>query len=138
MTILTLITCFLFSSLTAPPASSVMIFASEGINPYQALWNATTIVESGKNAFAIGDKHLKQHSYGIAQIRKTRLDDFYKQTGIRYDVTDMYDTVKSKQVFMYYCTGNDLERISRMWNGGVRGMKKKSTLNYWHKIKKHL
>ena len=138
MITLTLITCFFCASLGAPPAPSTMIFESEGINPYEALWNATTIVESGKNAFAVGDKHLKEYSYGIVQIRKTRLDDFYRQTGIRYDVADMYDTLKSKQVFMHYCTGLNMEKISREWNGGNKGMKKKSTLKYWRKIQSKL
>ena len=136
MTTLILITCFFCGSLGAPPAPSATIFASDGINPYDALWNATTIVESGKNAFAVGDKHLIGYSYGIAQIRQVRLDDYYQRTGIRYDVTDMYDTIKSKQIFMWYASQMgpyNMETIARRWNGSGE-----MTKIYWKKIKRHL
>jgi len=135
---LTLIISLFCASLGAPPSPALTMFIAPEIQPYEALWNATCKVESNFNAYAIGDKHLKQKSYGIAQIRKTRLDDYYRQTGIRYSVTDMYDPNKSKEVFMHYASGTNLESISRCWNGGDRGMSKKSTLKYWKLIQKHL
>jgi len=135
---ITLIISLFCALLTAPPSPAMVMFAPPEIKPYEALWNATCAVESNFNPYAIGDKHMKRWSYGIVQIRKSRLDDYYRQTGIRYTVTDMFDTDKSKEVFMYYCTGTDLERISREWNGGNRGMQKKSTKNYWKQIQKRL
>ena len=51
----------------------------------------------------------------------------------------MYDTIKSKEVFMYYATKyrpENIEAISRSWNGGYNWRNKKSTINYYLKIKK--
>jgi hypothetical protein len=133
MTLITFIFSFFFSVLTAPPNKELCIVTGEVIRPYEAIWQAVCYVESGGERFAIGDKHLKTHSYGIVQIRQSRLDDFYNKTGIRYSLTDMYDTLKSKQVFIYYCQG-DYETIARTWNGGEKGMNKKSTVKYWQKV----
>ncbi len=138
MMTLTFIICLFCGLLTAPPYQSVAIIAPEAIKPYEALWQATCRVESNCNPYAIGDLHLSHKSYGIAQIRQSRLDDYYRQTGIRYFVKDMFDTVKSKQIYMYYARGTDLEAISRRWNGGERGMNKKSTIKYWNLVRQNL
>ena len=125
--------------LKAPIYPRGYIVESEAIRPYEALWLATCQVESGCNPYAIGDRYLKKKSYGISQIRQSRLDDYHRQTGIRYNVKDMFDVAKSKEIFMYYCTGSDLEVISRNWNGGEdKGISKKSTLKYWRKVQKRL
>lgn len=136
--ITTLIFLMLWQVLAAPPTNVLTLPLPEKLMPYEALWNATCKVESDFNRCAIGDRHLKNKSYGIAQIRKTRLDDYYKQTGIRYHVKDMFCPDKSKEVFMYYCNNSDLEVISRQWNGGIKGMNKRSTLKYWNKIQSEL
>jgi len=138
MTSLAFIICMFCASLTAPPAPGMVIIKPEAIRPYEAVWNATCHVESGFDFMAIGDKDLKLWSYGIVQIRQSRLDDYYRLTDVKYSVTDMFDPVKSKEVFMSYCTGNDMERISRCWNGGPTGMQKESTIEYWKLIQKHL
>ena len=135
---LTLIISLFCLSLSAPPSPAITIVSMDAIKPYEALWNAVCLVESSNNPFAIGDKNLKEHSYGIVQIRQSRLDDYYKQTGIRYTVTDMFCPDKSKEVFMFYCTGTNLDRISREWNGGHRGMQKESTKKYWKLINSRL
>jgi len=132
------IICLFCASLTAPPPPGMVIIKPEAIRPYEALWNATCHVESGFDVKAIGDKDLKLWSYGIVQIRQSRLDDYYRLAGIRYSVMDMFDPIKSKEVFMFYCTGNDMERISRCWNGGPTGMQKESTIKYWKLIQKQL
>jgi hypothetical protein len=127
-----------FLKLPAPGYASLVIVEGEAVNPFEQLWKANCKVESSGNPFAIGDKNLKSHSYGIVQVRLSRLSDFYNKTGIRYSERDMFDTVKAKRVFMAYCTDLNMERISREWNGGEKGMQKKSTLKYWMKIKKEL
>jgi hypothetical protein len=33
---------------------------------------------------------------------------------------------------------NDIERITRTWNGGPKGMNKSSTKKYFEEVKKHL
>jgi hypothetical protein len=117
----------------APEYRSLIIGINAPIQPYEALWNATCKVESGFDAYAIGDKNLKKHSYGIAQIRESRLRDFNNATGNHYAITDMFDVSKSKEVFMYYCTGADLEKIAKAWNGSGP-----MTVKYWKLIKPNL
>jgi len=120
------------------PGSHVMtVIGTEAIRPHEAVWNATCKVESNFNPFAVGDKHLSKHSYGIAQIRQSRLDDYYRETGIRYTIEDMFIPEKAKQVFMYYAHP-DNEITARTWNGGSKGMEKSATLEYWKLIKSNL
>jgi hypothetical protein len=73
----------------------------------------------------------------VAQIRQSRLDDYAKQTGIRYTVKDCFDKEISKSIFMFYAV-SDYETVSRLWNGGTEGMNKKSTIKYWQRVKKLL
>lgn len=123
------------------PAGQTIFYIEqpEAIRPYEAIWQATCLVESNFNDSAIGDQHLKEWSYGRAQIRRSLLDDYFEQTGILYSVTDMFDPVKAKRVFMHYASKYDpwdIESIARCWNGGEKGMNKPATLNYYLKIKK--
>jgi hypothetical protein len=134
----TLIITLFCSVLIAPPFESVAIIRDEPICPYEAIWKATCKVESNFNPFAIGDRHLRDKSYGIVQVRKARLSDYLRQTGISYTESDMFDPAKSKEVFMHYAFQidyRDTERISREWNGGKKGMQKKATKKYFELIK---
>ena len=136
-----LISILFCTLLSAPPNNAGMIFESEPVNPFESLWKATCKVESNFNPFAIGDKHLKEWSYGIAQIRRVRLDDYFKRTGIRYTTGDMFDTVKSKQVYLYYASQfspHQTEAVSRAWNGGNNWQQKRQTKKYYLKIEKAL
>ena len=121
-------------SLKAPSDSRAVIIQPEAIQPYEAIWNAVCKVESNNDPFVIGDKHLRQYSYGVAQIRQIRLDDYYDRTGIQYTPKEMFDPVKSKEVFMYFMMQyNDTDLAVRRWNGaGYR------TYAYLNKVKKHL
>jgi hypothetical protein len=121
----------------SPGNQVVSILLMEPMRPYEAIWNATCKGESNFDPFAIGDKHLKAHSYGIVQVRKSRLDDYYRETGIRHTVTDMFDPKKAKMVFMHYAQG-DYENVSRTWNGGPDGMQNPKTYEYWLRIKSYL
>ena len=120
--------------LSAPGDSRAVIIQPEAIQPYEAIWNAVCKVESNNDPFVIGDKHLRQYSYGVAQIRQIRLDDYYDRTGIQYTTKEMFDPVKSKEVFMYFMMQyNDTDLAVRRWNGqGIR------TYAYLNKVKKHL
>jgi len=135
-----LITLFCFQ-LSAPPYERLAIIKAEAINPYEAIWQATCKVESDNNPFAIGDKHLKDYSYGIVQVRKARLKDYYNKTGVKYSEMDMFDPVKSKELFMYYASRynpSQIREISSEWNGGTNWKKKKSTMKYYKKILRQL
>jgi hypothetical protein len=122
----------------SPEHRTLCIIAPEKIQPYEKVWNATCHIESNFDSMAIGDKHLRLKSYGIAQIRQSRLDDFYNKTGIRYTTKDMFNPAKSKQVFLFYASGSDMEVVARLWNGGPHGMKNSATIKYWNLIKKNL
>ena len=137
MTILltTIMICF---KLSAPPSGAVAIFETPGYNPFESLWNATCIVESGKDRFAIGDNGK---SWGIAQIQQSRLNDYFNRTGIRYTLQDMFDVQKSRQIFMFYAGLHgpyQQERICRMWNGGWNYQRIRATKVYYRKIQAHL
>ena len=138
---LTLITIMLCLQLSAPPSNTVTIFESEGTNPFENLFKAVCQVESSGNQFAVGDKHLAEWSYGICQIRGSRLNDYYKQTGVRYTTEDMFDPAKAKRVFLHYASQYgpyQFESISRAWNSGPNFKKVKMSKEYWQKVKKHL
>jgi len=131
-----IISIFYFQILTAPPNGAEVVFESERVNPFEDLWQATCFVESSGNRFAIGDNGK---SWGIAQIQQSRIDDYYQRTGIRFELSDMFDVEKSREVFMYYCSDPyNLEAISRSWNGGNNWRQKKQTHDYWYKVQKFL
>ena len=127
----------LFSlTLKAPSERAIVIVKTEAIEPYETIWDAVVKVESNGDLFAIGDRHLKDKSYGIVQIRQVRLDDYFERTEIRYSEKDMFDPVKSKEIFLYYADRigpYDMERIIRNWNG-----KWELTDDYYAKVRKVL
>jgi len=134
-----LLMCFI--KLPAPGSGALMIVEAEAVKPYEQLWKATCKVESSNNPFAIGDKNLKAHSYGIVQVRGSRLSDFYDRTGIRYTERDMFDTVKAKRVFMHYAmqfNPADIKSISCSWNAGPNWKRVKSVNKYYLKVQKEL
>ena len=137
-----LILIFLFTLRAFCPMEQVLYLEqSEGVNPYDPVWRAICTIESNHNPKAIGDLNFKEYSYGIAQIRRSRLLDYYWQTGIWYNVTDMFSIEKSREVFMFYASQIDYrntEKICREWNGGNRGMAKRSTQKYYLKVKTRL
>ena len=142
MKILITILFLSFSALLkAPEAKTIFIRADVPQNPFEALYIATSTVESSNNPLAVGDKHLKGWSYGIVQVRESRLDDYYRRTGIRYTTDDMFDPVKARRVFMHYASDYNpyqIMEISRAWNGGPDWRNKKSTKGYWKLIQKQL
>ncbi len=141
---LLLLLCFgIISAIAGSPnhMKTIYIPFAPVYRPFEPLWRAVCTVESSNDPNAIGDKKLKHKSYGIAQIRQTRIDDYFRQTGIRYTTKEMFDTTKSKSVFMFYAmqySPNDIESVARSWNGGARGIKKHSTKKYYRKVLKYL
>jgi len=136
MITLTLILTLFTATLKAPNQRVIYIDQPEGINPFENVWKAVCQVESSGDPFAIGDKHLKEWSYGISQIRQVRLDHYYDRTGIRYYEKDMFSPAKSKQVFMYFADQigpYNLEKVIRNWNGSG-----KKTYKYLAKVKNQM
>ena len=138
MTITLIIALFCFR-LSAPPNSSMIIFESESVNPYESIWNAVCSIESSNNPLAYHMEDNGFASIGIAQVQESRVSDFNRRFRHSFTLMDMYQPKYAKIVFMAYASEfmpNDNESISRCWNGGKNGMSKKSTLKYYAKIKK--
>lgn len=118
-----------------------LLCASE-VSP--CLVRAIELAESGGNAHAIGDRHLKKMAYGPLQIRQPVCDDVNRRYGTRYRAEDMRgNRALSEKVFRLYlglhATKKNLGRAptnedrARIWNGGPKGWQKKSTRVYWTK-----
>ena len=131
---LTILILLISASLKAPSYPAIVIPAGEVINGYEAIWKAICQVESSGNRFAIGDKHLKEKSYGIVQLRQVKLDWYYKRTGIKYSIKDCYKVSVSKEIFMYHMNQySDVDEAIKKWNGSG-----KQTYIYLAKVKKEL
>ena len=131
--IISILTLFLTTA-KAPNDKRMAIVQPEKIMPYEALSKAVDIVETNCNPFAIGDKHLKQWSYGIKQIRQVKLDWYNNRTGKNYTTKDCYSESVSNEIFMYHMMQyNDVDLAIRKWNGSG-----KTTFAYLKKVKKHL
>jgi len=137
MRTLIILIVILFPLKLTAPAENYIVILQPNNDPIEALWKAVCIVESNNNPLAVGDKHLKNHSYGISQIRESRLKEFNKLAGKSYTVNDLFNPDVSQEIFYYYAVGS-YEEIARRWNGGINGMNKKSTENYWKLILKKL
>lgn len=120
-----------------PEYRTLDILRYEPIQPYESIWKAVCFVESMGNPFAYNPK---ENAYGIVQIRQVRINDFNKQTGSHYQLKEMLDTIKAKEVFLFYADKhyfNEIEMISRCWNGGEEnGIKYKQTKKYYLEVKK--
>ena len=105
-------------------------------------------VESGGDWSAIGDKGA---SRGALQIQRACWQDGIEELGVQWDYkTGAHDPAKAKAVCVAYLTryGRNYKRktgkeptaevLSRMWNGGPTGYKKKATEKYWQKVSKSM
>src|SRR5947208_1058676 len=61
---------------------------AHGAEPSDRLVAALIQVESGGNDHALGDKHLKDHAYGVLQIRQLVVDDYNRWCGTTYRAQD--------------------------------------------------
>ena len=117
----------------APQRKALYIAIEPPIRPYEALWDAMAMVESSGDPMAY---NARERATGIVQIRPILLDDYYQRTGNRLKLSDMYDTIKSKEIWYYYALKyhyTEYEQIARKWNGSGY-----QTEVYWNKVKKHL
>lgn len=133
MKTLLIILLFLPLTLYAPESHEAIVFQSSGVNPYESLFHATTIVESSKNPLVI---NYDEMAYGLVQIRQVKLDDFNKQSGKHYSLEDCLDPGIAREIYMHFASKYgpmDLEIIARAWNGSGP-----MTDRYWTKIQKEL
>jgi len=111
------------------------------------LVNALIYVESRGIDSAIGDRHLKEPSVGVLQIRPIMVREvnrICKRIGShqRFTLKDRFDRQKSIHMFLiwkeFHHKDSDFETISRSWNGGPKGPKSNRTLKYWEKVEQQL
>ena len=112
------------------------------------LIDAIIFVESRGNDSAIGDRHLVgNEAVGALQIRPIMVREvnrILKLQGktLRFKLKDRFDRQKSIHMFMvwkdWHHPNENIEKITRNWNGGPHGHTYKRTLPYWVKIQKQL
>jgi hypothetical protein len=124
-----------------------VVFVCSYINIYcgQELINAISMVESsgGKNVY-----NPSEGAHGPLQIRQIALTDVNKRYNLNINLEDVYCIEIASFVFWaytdMYATESRLGRTvtredrARIWNGGPNGFRRKSTLQYWDKVKKYL
>jgi hypothetical protein len=113
---------------SSPGRVEMWIVIPKAINQHEAIWKAICQYESKNYPMAY---NKRENAVGIAQIRPIRIKDYNQRTGKTYQLNEMYDTSKSKEVFMYYASKlQNPDKIIRKWNGS--GPK---TYEYLKKIK---
>jgi len=109
----------------------------EVVSPYDEILTAIAEVESGFS----DSYNPTEKAVGLLQVRQICLTDVNRRYNTRYTLNDMRNPVKAAHVFILYTAmynADSYEEMARIWNGGARGMKKKSTIGYWNKVKTHL
>ena len=117
----------------APVSNSMVIFASQRVEPFRMLISAIGMVETKFDTLAYNPE---EEAVGYFQIRPIRVRDYNERTGSSYTSSDMYDYEISEKVFLYYASQigpNNFEKIAKNWNGS--GIK---TIRYWKNVKKYL
>lgn len=103
------------------------------VDPYERIWNAVCMEESRMNPWA---HNIMENAVGISQIREVRIEEYNRLSGKNYQLHEMFDAVKSREVFMYYAHRigwRDEDLIIRKWNGSGP-----MTLKYLKRVKKYL
>ncbi len=121
--------------LSAPPAGCLSILAGESVNPYDNVWKAISVIESGNNRFAVNFEDPNGGSYGIVQIGQLKLNEYNTANGTDYKLADCFDVEVSRKIFMWHFMkyGTDIETASKAWNGSGP-----MTNIYWDKVRKQL
>ena len=94
-------------------------------------------VESNGKHLAI---NIKEDAVGVFQIRRIMVQEVNRIIGSNtFTFDDRFNPDKSLQMFIIiqgrYNPTMDLEIAARSWNGGLRGMSKRTTLPYYYKVK---
>jgi len=103
---------------------------------WAVLLAAVAMVESSNNPLAYNPDEGAVGAYQIRQLAVTDLNRLWKAN---YKLEDFYDANLSMHAFMGYghmYGAKTAEEYCRIWNGGPKGMKKKATEKYWHKVQK--
>jgi hypothetical protein len=104
--------------------------------PSSRLIEALVQIESKGNDDAVGDNG---RAVGCLQIHKEVVDDVNRHYGTFYTYDDRKCPIKSREICRKYLVmhggiRSTDEKYARIWNGGPKGHKKKSTKRYWRKV----
>ena len=99
------------------------------------IFDAIVEVESGGNPNAVGDGGK---AHGLAQAWGPAWREGCEALGVHWDyVTGVRDLRKCNKIFHAYTSlygaRTDQQR-ARIWKGGPRGDRRRSTLPYWRKV----
>jgi hypothetical protein len=113
---------------------TVLVSAAMGRD---CLFDAIVAVESRGNPHAVGDGGK---AHGLAQAWRGAWKDGCKALGVHWDyAAGVRDPRKCHRIFYAYTSlygaRTDQQR-ARTWNGGPSGNDRKSTLSYWHKVRR--
>lgn len=121
--------------------SLILLFPSPA---YPDLWEAIVWRESRGRVDAYS---RVEKAAGIIQIRPIVIADLNRIAGReKWTLADRWCPAKSWMIFREY-TGHWIDRFdledtaenrSRIWNGGPRGYRKTSTLEYWKSVKERI
>lgn len=132
-TILLIILTLFPDTLLAPGYNTITLVEIEAINPYSDTWKAVKTVElRGKPDTTI---NYREMAYGPGGIRQPKLDDFNRETGKSYQLTDCLNETIAEEVFMHFAAKHhhdDILALCREWNGRSR------TNKYYKLISKQL
>lgn len=112
----------------APNHRTIAILQREVFNVYDNLIAAIIAVESHGDTLAL---NIKEQAVGLFQIRQCRVDHFNQLTGKNYQLWEMFDYDKSREVFILFANLlQEPEIIAKRWNGSGP-----QTETYWNKVK---
>ena len=144
----------LMSAIVAPNATisnfcedTITIKEYQQIDSVDHLLESMILVESNGDSLAVGDIHMNTPSIGLLQIRRVMVKEvnriLEKQGSmLRYSYSDRWSATKSVEMYYiwkeFHHQESSDETIARNWNGGTYGYKKKTTIQYWAKVKNNL
>ena len=107
---------------------------------FDTFTNALRQVESSGGKSLIGDGGK---TIGPLHISLAAWTDAIEGSGLDWVWEDAFDYDKAKYVALLYfwkwcpraIRGDDWETCARVWNGGPRGHRKRSTLKYWRQVR---
>lgn len=117
----------------APDSQTFTVIKEPAFQPFSKLLYATAMVETMGNSWAYNEF---ENAVGIYQIRQVRIDDYNRRTGSNHSLTEMFDPVLSRKIFLYYASRyepHELEKIAKAWNGSGP-----MTELYWKRIREYL
>jgi hypothetical protein len=131
--------CLSLSILTLMPLSAGA--AKNTTNSEQFDWSsvieAIILVESEGNQKAVSGNSVGPMQITPIVVRECNYILKSRGSQLRYTLTDRYDLVKSKEMFLLiqskYNTANSIEKAIRMWNGGPK-YSIRATNRYYQKV----